>query len=147
MRFKLELVGTEEEEVLIAKVHSASDLTAKIEDLVLSHTEKDKMFAYLDDEIVRFEFSEIECVTVVDRKTFAVDFKGKLYRINETLSSLEERLPNYFIKINRSSIVNERRIKCFKTAFVGAVDVILKSGYRDAISRRCFANIKRRYGI
>lgn len=147
MRFELKLVGADEEELIIANVHSASDLTAKIEDLVLSYKEKDKVFAYSEDEIVRFEFSEMECITVLDRKTYAVDFAGKMYRINETLTALEERLPNYFIKINRSSIANERRIKCFKTALVGAVDVIFKSGFRDAVSRRCFAQIKRRYGI
>jgi len=147
MRFELKLIESDMDEVIVANVHSASDLTAKIEDLVLSYKEKDKIFAYADDGIVRFEFSEIECVVVLDRKTFVVDFAGKTYRINETLTALEDQLPSYFIRINRSAIANERRIKCFKTAFVGAVDVIFKSGYRDAVSRRCFAQIKRRYGI
>ena len=61
------------------------------------------------------------------------------------MSDLEEKLPSYFIRINKSALANEHRIQRFNTAFNGGVDVVFQCGYRDYVSRRCFAEIRRRY--
>ena len=58
-------------------------------------------------------------------------------------AAIGELLPAYFMKINKSSIANRNRIEKFAAAFSGSVDVIFKSGYRDYVSRRCFADIKK----
>ena len=47
------------------------------------------------------------------------------------------------IKINKSSLANRKQIERFSAAFSGSVDVIFKSGFRDYVSRRCFADIKK----
>lgn len=146
MKFKL-IIDSEKDEEIILTLHSANYFVAKIENLVMSYSGGDELLGYLEDEIVNLNFEKIECITVIDRKTYAVNFDGRKYRIKETLSGLEARLPSYFIRINKSSIANERCIKGFKTAFSGAVDAIFKCGYRDYVSRRCFAEIKRRYNI
>lgn len=146
MKFKL-IIDSDKDEEIVVTSHSANDFVAKIEDLVLAYNGNGEILGYSDDEVIHLDFKEIECVTVVDRKTYAVNCDGKKYRINETLSGLQAKLPSCFIRINKSSIANERRIKCFKTAFSGAVDAVFKCGYREYVSRRCFAEIKRRYNI
>lgn len=146
MKFKLQIQKDGEEEI-IAKVHSASELTSKIEDLVLSYSGNDEITVQGDYELLRIKFKEIECITVDERKLFIIDRKGQKYRTAGSLSDIEERLPNYFIRINKSSIANERRISCYKTTFSGGVDAIFKCGHRDYVSRRCFAEIKRRYKV
>lgn len=146
MKFKLTIDPEKEEEIVVVS-HSANDFVAKIEDLVLMYNGSESLFAHNDDEIINLSFNEIACITIADRRTYAVDVRGRKYRINETLASVEERLPSYFIRINKSAIANEREIKCFKTAFSGAVDAVFKCGFRDYVSRRCFAEIKRRYNI
>jgi DNA-binding LytR/AlgR family response regulator len=95
----------------------------------------------------REKFSEIDCISVNDRKTQVVSSSGKIYRINDSLSSIEQKLPSYFIRINKSSIANERRIKSFVSGFGGSVDAVFLCGFRDYVSRRCFSQIKKRYGI
>ena len=146
MKFRL-IIDERCEEEIVAKVHSANDLTTKIEDLVLSYVGNDEITVYGDYELLTLKFEEIECITVVDRKVYVIDKGANKYRTSGTLSDIEKVLPSYFIRINKSSIANERKISCFKTSFSGAVDAVFKCGYKDYVSRRCFAEIKRRYKV
>lgn len=146
MKFKL-VIEKEGEEEIIAKVYSASELTKKIENLVLSYSGCDEIIVQGDYELLRLKFEDIECITVDDRKLFVIDGKGQKYRTAGNLSEIEGRMPSYFIRINKSCIANERKISCYKTTFSGGVDAIFKCGYRDYVSRRCFAEIKRRYKV
>lgn len=143
MKYKL-IIDTEAEEEIVARVHSPSRLTDEIEELVNSYAGHSGITVFGDDEILTLDFTDIECVTVIDRRVYAVDREGKKHRVNQRLCDLEDVLPSYFIRINKSSIANERRIAKFHTVYSGAVDAIFKSGYREYVSRRCFAEIKRR---
>ena len=144
MKFKL-IIDEKCDEEILARVHSANDLTRKIEDLVLSYVGDDEISVQGDYELLTVKFADIECITVIDRKLYVIDIKNNKYRTGGTLSELEERLPSYFIRINKSSLANEKKISCFKTSFSGGVDAVFKCGYKDYVSRRCFAEIKRRY--
>jgi DNA-binding LytR/AlgR family response regulator len=93
----------------------------------------------------KLAFGEIECITILDRKVIAIDTNGIQYRIQDRLRDLEEVLPSYFIRINKSTLANEHRILRFDAVFSGGVDAIFQCGYREYVSRRCFAEIKRRY--
>lgn len=146
MKFKL-IIDKSCDEEIVAKVRSANDLTRKIEDLVLSYVGDDELCVQGDYELLSLKFQDVECLTVIDRKLYVVDGKNNKYRAGGTLSELEERLPSYFIRINKSTIANERKISCFKTTFSGGVDALFKCGYKDYVSRRCFAQIKRRYKV
>ena len=144
MKYKL-MIDKNAEEEIIAIVHGPSSLTEQIENLVCSYTGADYIMGYREDEMRKLTFSEIECITILDRKVIAIDTVGNHYRIQDRLRDLEEILPSYFIRINKSSLANEHRIKRFDAAFSGGVDAIFQCGYREYVSRRCFAEIRRRY--
>lgn len=146
MKFKL-IIDKDCEEEIVAKVHSANDFTRKIEDLIFSYVGSDYLTVQGDYELLTIKFADIECITVIDRKLYVIDRRGEKYRTSGTLSEIEKMLPSYFIRINKSSIANERKISCFKTTFSGGVDAIFKSGYKDYVSRRCYSEIKRRYKV
>ena len=146
MKFRI-IIDKDCEEEIVAKVHSANDFTQKIEDLVLSYVGSDYLTVQGDYEILTIKFVDIECITVIDRKLYVIDRRGEKYRTSGTLSEIEKMLPSYFIRINKSSIANERKISCFKTTFSGGVDAVFNSGYKEYVSRRCFAEIKRRYKV
>ncbi|MBQ7123052.1 MAG: LytTR family transcriptional regulator [Oscillospiraceae bacterium] len=144
MKFKLIIDETSEEEI-IATVHSRNALTDQIETLVMQYSKADRILAYTEDEMKMLPFSEIECVASEEGKTFAIDSSGKRFRIKMRLYEIEEILPSCFIRINKSAIANEKLLERFSVGFSGAVDAVFKSGYREYVSRRCFAEIKRRY--
>ena len=144
MKYKL-IIDKDAEEEIIAIVHSPSSLTEQIENLVCSFSGDDFIMGYGDDEMRRLSYSEIECITIIDRKVIAIDTEGNRYRIQDRLRDLEDILPSYFIRINKSTLANEHRIARFDAAFSGGVDAVFRCGYREYVSRRCFAEIRRRY--
>ena len=144
MKYKL-VIDKEADEEIIAIVHAPSSLTQQIEDLVRGFSGADFVMGYREDEMRKIAFSEIECITILDRKVIAVDTDGKQYRIQDRLRDLEDILPSYFIRINKSALANEHRIARFDAVFSGGVDAVFQSGYREYVSRRCFGAIRRRY--
>ena len=144
MKYRL-IIDKNAEEEIIAVVHAPCALTQQIENLVCSHSGADSLLGYRDDEMRRLAFSDIECITIIGRKVIAIDTDGARYRIAERLRDLEGMLPSYFIRINKSALANEHRILRFDAAFSGGVDAVFMCGYREYVSRRCFAEIRRRY--
>ncbi len=144
MKYKL-IIDRDAEEQITAIVHAPSSLTRQIEDLVRNFSGADFIMAYREDEMRKMSFGEIECITVLDRKVFAIDTEGNRYTLKDRLRDLENILPAYFIRINKSTLANEQRIKRFDTVISGGVDAVFACGYREYVSRRCFSQIRRRY--
>lgn len=144
MKFKLIVDPTKDEEV-VATVHAPSPLTAQLEALVLSQSRGDRLPAYHEDDITLLAFDDIECITVLEGKTFAIDREARQYRLKQRLYELESILPASFIRINKSTLANEAHLVRFTATFSGGVDAVFQCGHREYVSRRCFAEIKRRY--
>ena len=144
MKYEL-IIDKDAPESVIVTARAPSALTQKIEDLVRNCSGTDSILGFREDELRRLQFSDIECITILDRKVMAIDRAGKEYRIQERLRDLEQLLPSYFIRINKSTLANEHRIARFDAGFSGSVDAVFQCGYREYVSRRCFAQIRRRY--
>ncbi len=141
MKFKL-IIDKEKDEEIVATVHARTALIDEIETLISKHT--DRIPGYTEDDIKMLSVSEIECITVLDGKTYAIDSKNCRYRLKQRLYELEQQLPSSFIRINKSALANETRLDKFQVTYAGSVDAVFKCGYREYVSRRCFAQIKRR---
>ena len=144
MKYKL-IIDKDAEEEIIAIVHAPSSLTQQIEDLVYNFSGADFIIGYREEEMRKLPFGEIECITVIDRKVIAIDTKGNRFSLKDRLRELEDILPSYFICINKSTLANEHRIQRFDAVFSGGVDAVFYCGYKEYVSRRCFAEIRRRY--
>ena len=83
MKYKL-IIHKDADEEIIAIVHSPSSLTQQIEDIVCNFSGVDSIMGYRDDEMRKLAFSEIECITILERKVIAIDTAGKHYRIPVT---------------------------------------------------------------
>ncbi len=142
MKFELN-INPDIDEAVRADVHKHSDFTEQLEELVMSYNGADSITAYADGEIKVIKFQELECVTVIGAKSFVIDTQGRQYRIRYKLYEAAQLLPASFIKINKSTIANKKRIDHFTAALSGSVNVIFKSGYTDYVSRRCFVEIKK----
>ena len=144
MKFLL-IIDEDAQEQVVVTAREKTEIISRIEELVES--EGKTLVAYGEDEVSLLAISEIECVTVIGGKTYAIAVGGKKYRLRLRLCEAEEFLPSEFIRINKSAIANRNHIEKFTVSFSGSMDVIFKSGYKDYVSRRCFAEIKRRFGI
>ena len=144
MKYRL-MIDKQAEEEIVAIVHAPSSLTQQIENLVRNFSGNDGVMGFWEDGMRRLLFSDIECITVLERKVVAIDRQGRHYRLQERLRELEGVLPSYFIRINKSTLANEQCIDRFEAAFSGGVDAVFRCGWREYVSRRCFADIRRRY--
>ena len=143
MKFKL-IIDKEKDEELVATVHNRTALIDEIESLILKHAGADRIPGYTEDGIKMLSISEIECITVLDSKIYAIDSKNQRYRLKQRLYELEQQLPSSFIRINKSTLANEKALDRFRVTYAGSVDAVFKCGYTEYVSRRCFAQIKRR---
>lgn len=141
MKFRL-IIDKEQDEEVVARVHDRSALTDELEALVSKYT--GRIPGYTEDDIKMLSVSEIECITVLDGKTYAIDSQNQQYRLKLRLYELEELLPASFIRINKSTLANESALDRFTVTVAGSVDAVFKCGYKEYVSRRCFAQIKRR---
>ena len=141
MKFRLIIDNSKEEEI-VATVHERTPLIDEIEALISMQT--DRIPGYYEDNIKILSVSEIECVTVLDGKTYAIDSENCKYRLKQRLYELEQILPANFIRINKSTLANESALDRFTVTVAGSVDAVFKCGYKEYVSRRCFAEIKRR---
>lgn len=146
MKFQLTISPTTDESVHVI-VKRPNELSTKIEQLCMQYSGADTIPVYTDDEVQMVAFDQVACLTVVDGKTYAIDTDGKQHLVKMRLYEIEQILPNYFVRINKSAIANQSQIAKFKASFSGAVDVIFKCGHVDYVSRRCFSEIKRRYQL
>ncbi|MBE7002576.1 MAG: LytTR family transcriptional regulator [Ruminococcaceae bacterium] len=142
MKFKL-IIDREKDEEVVVTAHNRTPLIDEIEALISKHT--DRIPGYTEDDIQMLSVSEIECITVLDGKTYAIDVKNRRYRLKQRLYELEAVLPPSFIRINKSTLANEARLDKFRVTVAGSVDAVFKCGYTEYVSRRCFAQIKRRF--
>ena len=144
MKYKLIIDKNAVEEITVI-AHAPSSLTEQIENLVCSYSGADCLMGYREDEMWKLAFSDIECITILNRKVIAIDTRGVRFTLKERLRDLEGILPSYFIRINKSALANEHRIARFDAVFSGGVDAVFQCGYREYVSRRCFSEIRRRY--
>lgn len=141
MKFKL-IIDKEQEEEIVATVHDRTPLIDEIEALISGST--DRIPGYTQDGMKLLSVSEIECITVLESKTYAIDSENRRYRLKQRLYELEAALPASFIRINKSTLANEKALDRFTVTIAGSVDAVFQCGYTEYVSRRCFAQIKRR---
>ncbi len=146
---KFNLIITKEEESITLCVHKRSPLTDKIEELVRNDElsiDGININGYLEKDIVPLKLEKISRFYAEDDKCYA-SVDNKTYQIRKRLYQIEEILPSYFIRINKSSIININFIKRFNTSWTANVFVELMDGFKDYISRRQLKNVKERLGI
>lgn len=143
MKFKL-IINKDRDEEVVATVHNRTALIDEIEALILKHTGNDQILGYTEDDIKILSFADIECITVLDGKTYAIVSGNKHYRLKQRLYELESILPSSFIRINKSTLARLSAIERFAVNYSGAVDAVFQCGYTEYVSRRCFSQIKRR---
>ncbi len=144
MKFNL-IIDEAAEEEITATVRRPSALTDAIALLVQQHSGTDRICTYREEALEMLSFGDIECITVEDGKTYAVDRKGRHLRLKQRLYELEAILPGCFIRISKSTLANELALVQFRAGFSGAVEAVFRCGYTEYVSRRCFSQIKRRF--
>jgi len=99
-----------------------------------------------EGRMISLSLNEVFYFDTVDNKTFAY-LKDKVFEVNQRLYQLEETLESTpFLRVNKNTIVNSKKIKSFKSMVNGRMEAMLKNGERIKISRTYVQSLKRKLG-
>lgn len=99
---------------------------------------EDRMFSLTPNKILYFDS--------VDNKTFAYT-NEQVYDVNLKLYQLEDMLKDApFLRVNKNTIVNVKKIKSFKSTINGRMEATLVSGDKLKISRMYVPGLKKMIG-
>lgn len=143
MKFKL-FIDPHQDESIHAHLKQKNEFSKQLEQFVNNYDQSHELFGLdADKNIINLSFDSITLITIIDQKTYAITTNNQELLLKARLYQIAKKLPNYFWKINKSSIVNRHEIKKFSINSSAGVNVILKNGISDYVSRRCFAKIRK----
>ncbi|MDE7016654.1 MAG: LytTR family transcriptional regulator [Lachnospiraceae bacterium] len=93
------------------------------------------------------EPASLELLRTEDREIVCYDKLKNRYVLNKPLYELENILGDRFTRISKSTIVNIRRISHVEASFNGTMELVMKNGIEDHISRSFRKSFKERLGI
>ncbi len=143
MKCEIIIDPTVQERVVIY-AREKSELVKQIQ--TLTEQKDASLLGYKDSEIVKLNPDDVECISVINNKLFAICTDGQ-YLLKERLYLVEEKMPDNFVKINQSCIANIKKMERFDTSISGTLKIRFKSGHTDYVSRRQLKTIKERLGI
>lgn len=88
----------------------------------------------LGDKILLIKLTDIVYVQAEDKYVFLHTIDGKKHLTDFTLSSLEEKLPEEFLRIHRSEIINTEYIKEIRKGFNGALVFVLNNAEETRVT-------------
>ncbi|MDO4680284.1 MAG: LytTR family DNA-binding domain-containing protein [Aerococcus sp.] len=94
-----------------------------------------------NEENVYIELSHIQQIYAANKHVYCYA-EGKEYLLNERLYQLIARLPQSFVQISRSELVQLAFIERFKFTKNGIIEIQFKDGQKTSVSRRYFQRIK-----
>lgn len=90
---------------------------------------------------------DISLVRTEARKVVCYDKLKNRYVLDKPLYELENVLDSYFVRISKSTIVNINQINHVEASFNGTMELVMKNGVTDYISRSFRKSFKERLGL
>ncbi len=89
----------------------------------------------------------LELIRTEGRDVVCYDKLKKRYLLNKPLYELEGILGSRFLRISKSTIVNLRQISHVEAGMNGTMELVMKNGIEDYISRSFRKSLKERLGL
>ena len=122
----------------IAQINKILDKEDSVQGSLIANKDGKTYFLEPDSlELIRTEGREIVCYDKLKNR----------YILARPLYELENILGNSFIRVSKSAIVNIYRISHVSAAFNGTMELVMKNGVEDYISRSFRKSFKERLGL
>jgi DNA-binding LytR/AlgR family response regulator len=100
-----------------------------------------------DDKSYVIEPGQTELVRTESGIVVLYDREARSYTLDRPLHEMGKRLGQDFVRISKSALVNIHRIDHVSQSFNGTMDIIMKNGMNDYISRKYLGDFKKRLGL
>ncbi|WP_416829018.1 LytTR family DNA-binding domain-containing protein [Ectobacillus polymachus] len=126
-----------------------NELTKEVQQLVdrLGAMQCKTVAGIQDENIFLLNPEDIDCFYSENQKVYAKVGK-KAFWVKKKLYELEEMLTGTsFVRVSNSCIVNMDQVDRLDISYAGTIELILKTGEREFVSRRYMSKIKKYLGI
>lgn len=103
--------------------------------------------AVRDGKTYFLEPGGLELIRTEGREVICYDKLKNRYRLDRPLYEMERYLGEAFVRVSKSAIVNIRRISHVSAGFNGSLELVMKNGMEDYISRSYRKSFKERLGL
>lgn len=103
----------------------------------------------IGDKILLVRLADIFHIKAEEKYVFLHTADGQAHLTDFTIASLEDRLPEHFVRVHRSSIINAQRIKEIRKSFNGAFVFVMDDAQNSRItsSRGYGEDLRKRFEI
>lgn len=96
-----------------------------------------------DEEWQPIPIEEVAFFESLNKKNWCTTSEGQDYQISLTMKELEQRLPENFIRIHRSYIINIRNVSKITRDFSSNLVIIMKDDQQLPVSQSYVANLRK----
>jgi DNA-binding LytR/AlgR family response regulator len=140
---KFTFIQSDDKEEIVVYGKHKNDLIKAIENMCI---QENNIVGFYREKISTLNPVSIECFIAENDKVYALCNKEK-YLVKKRLYELYEMVSDSFVYINKGCIVNINKISHFDVSFGGSLLVVLKSGYKEFVSRRRLKDVKERMNL
>lgn len=126
------------DELLISACEQSPSLTR-----IVDFAEKELFYVIglREKEKVRIDLKNIQRIYSANKQVFCVA-NGQEYQLSERLYQLQEKLPNSFVQISRTEIIQIQTVEKFAITKSGIIEIIFTDGQKTSASRRYLKKVR-----
>lgn len=114
---------------------------------LLEKEDEDTLVATRDGKTYFISPGNLELIRTEGREIACYDKLKNRYLLSKPLYELEDILGRQFARISKSAIINLRRISHVNAGLNGTMELVMKNGVEDYISRNYRKSFKERLGL
>lgn len=146
MKVEIRLVSSPEEECAILKVCPNHPEIIKLQEIIEKDSYKTiRIPCFLGEELYSVSCEHVLYFETLQDKLF-VHTGSKIYEAKKRLYELEELLPNQFVRISRSAIINLKQVEFYSPLANGLMKVTFYNGEETYISRKYLKLLRAKIG-
>lgn len=126
------------DEIFISACEQSPSLTR-----IVDFAEKELFYVIglREKEKVRIDLKNIQRIYSANKQVFCVA-NGQEYQLSERLYQLQEKLPNSFVQISRTEIIQIQTVEKFTITKSGIIEIIFTDGQKTSASRRYLKKVR-----
>lgn len=114
---------------------------------LLEKEDEDTLVATRDGKTYFISPGNLELIRTEGREIACYDKLKNRYLLSKPLYELEDILGRQFARVSKSAIINLRRISHVNAGLNGTMELVMKNGVEDYISRNYRKSFKERLGL
>ncbi|MDC7288405.1 LytTR family transcriptional regulator [Blautia schinkii] len=147
MRVELHIEsGCEEPYAVLHVAKLSASLQAAIE-ILEKESQETVLTAQSEGKLYVIDPERVEVIRTEGRELALYDRQKKRFVVGKPLYELSELLGSDFVRISKSAIINFRRIHHVQASFNGTMEVVMKNGVEEVITRSYRQQFKKRLGV